>query len=788
MPTDAQPNWRERRIRKGRQLGSLPRSRGVERWYDRLWLVVQSFGKWGIAIVVGLLAGAVAASAVAVWTVLNIDTKYLPGDLPETANPTVSARPSKLFDVNGNQIAIFREFDLTRPVGRDDVPQVMKEAVVAAEDRRFFDHRGVDLLGVARAALENYQEGDVVQGGSTITQQYVKNAFTTGERTYERKLNEALMSMQLEARLEDELGSTVYKDEILFLYLDTAYFGDGLYGIGAAAESWFGKNVSDLHLSEAALIAGVIRSPSRNAPRTNAMKAEAERKRVLQQMLTEDFITQAQYEEAIELEVRLVSEGFEWEPATWVHPPPVQGASAYPYFVDFARQYLEDRYGHDALYRGGLQVTTTLDPAVQQLALDTVGEAMEGTESPLEMSLVSIDPRTGHVRALVGGRDFNASQVNLATGGTTGFQPGSSFKPFTLATALERGATPDTVYSSPGTWVIPNCTGRDCDVRGGNSAGRLTLREATARSTNTVFAQVAYDVGPDNVAEMANRLGVTRIKPRDDNYYGVSITLGAYEASPLDMASGFATFAASGRHRDPTPVLRVEDEAGNLIEDNAAPAGERVLDAAIADTVSDILTGVIAGGTGRRAEIGRPAAGKTGTAQLNRAAWFVGYTPQLATAVWIGHSDGARTVRLPAWGTMEGGELPARTWGRFMSAALEGEPELEFPEPGELPPPITEFTDKAVSGSGGVATRGIGVGGRRLPAGIGNGCGGQCVDALPPGSRNTTTILPPRVFDPLAVTTTTEPTPTTEPPTTTTSEPENTTSTSAPTTTTTTPP
>ena len=768
MPNDAQLSWRERRIRQGRQLGSLPRSRGVERWYDRLWLIIQSFGKWGIAILLGLAAGAAAASAVTVWTVLNIDTKYLPGDLPETANPTISARPTKMFDVNGNQVATFREFDLTKPITRDDIPQVMKEAVVAAEDRRFFDHRGVDLLGVARAALENYQEGETVQGGSTITQQYVKNAFTEGDRTYERKLNEALMSMQLEARLEDELGPTVYKDEILFLYLDTAYFGDGLYGVGAAAESWFGKPVSELHLSEAALIAGVIRSPSRNAPRTDPEQAEAERERVLQQMLTEEFITRAEYEEAVDLDVRLVRDGFEWEPATWIQSPPNNGATAYPYFVDFARQYLEETYGPEALYRGGLQVTLTLDPAMQQLGIDTVTEAMAGTESPLEMSLASVDPRTGHVRALVGGRDFNVSQVNLATGGTTGFQPGSSFKPYTLAAAFERGASPDTVYASPGNWTVPGCTGSQCSVRGGNKAGRLTLREATTRSTNTVYAQLAYDVGPDNVAEMASRLGVTSMDTSGDTYYGVSITLGAYEASPLDMASGFSTFAASGLHRTPTPVLRIEDEDGNVIEDNTAPPGERVVDAAIADTVTDVLTGVIAGGTGKRANIGRPAAGKTGTSQRNVAAWFVGYTPQLSTAVWIGHSDGQRTVRLRSWGAVEGGELPARTWGRYMSAALEDEPELEFPEPGPLPPPVIEFTEKTVSSSG-VATRGIGVGGRRYPGQIGSGCDGPCVDDLPGGNRTNTTALSPRFFptttiDPAATTTTVDPSATTAPP------------------------
>ncbi len=289
------------------------------------------------------------------------------------------------------------------------------------------------------------------------------------------------------------------------------------------------------------------------------------------------------------------------------------------------------------------------------------------------------------MRALVGGRDFDLSQVNLALGGSAGMQPGSSFKTFVLATALEHGIDPETLFDAPASLDFPGCD-PTCTINNSDfeDHGEMTLRAATAGSVNTVFAALIDQLGPSAVAEMANRLGVSAIDPAQP--YGVSLALGAYEVSPLDMAAGYATLANRGVRQEITPILRVLDRQGNVLEDHTAPEGEAVLNPVIADTVSDVLQGVIHGGTGGAADIGRPAAGKTGTAQDYRAAWFAGYTPQLSTAVWMGYSDSPRPlVGIKGLSSVHGGDFPAQTWQRFMAQALDGEPVAGFVPPGPLP-------------------------------------------------------------------------------------------------------
>jgi penicillin-binding protein 1A len=305
------------------------------------------------------------------------------------------------------------------------------------------------------------------------------------------------------------------------------------------------------------------------------------------------------------------------------------------------------------------------------------------------MSLVTVEPSTGLVKALVGGRDWNASQVNLALGGTTGMQPGSSIKAFTVAEALEEGYSPETIYNSPAVFTVPGCGG-GCDIRGG-AGGPISMREATAQSTNTYFAQLILDLGPNSVAELANRLGVTRITL--DKEYTLGLTLGAYEVSPLDMAAGFSVFANHGIKPGATPVAWVLDGKGNFLEDNTGPHGVRVLNAAVADWTTELLKGVVERGTGTRAAIGRPVVGKTGSAQNYWAAWFVGYTPQLSTAVWVGHSDTLRSLyNIGGFsGPIMGGTLPARTFSEFMRAAHEGVPVEQFATPGILPPPSSDI-------------------------------------------------------------------------------------------------
>lgn len=635
-------------------------------------------GGRGVLVLVLCLPVFVVATAVSGATLL------LFGDLPTTvpeARPKVESQPSVVYDAAGQQIGEFREFDLTLRMQPADVPDVLKDAVIAAEDNNFWDHQGLDPEGLARAAFENYREGTTVQGGSTITQQLMRERYLTRDRTVERKLNEVILATRFERDLADELGSErAAKERILFEYLDTIYFGGGAYGAAAAAETYFRKDVWNLTVSESAVLASVIPSPSKYGPRDNVIVAEQRRREVLKSMLDLELIDQATFDEAFAQVLWFEPLGPPPGPATVFYPPPQAMTGVHPYFLDYVRTYLTDRYGNDALYRGGLEIHTTLDPGLQSLAHASVDTALAGTAPPLEMSLVTVEPSTGFVKAFIGGRDFNANQVNLGLGGVLGMQPGSSFKAFTVAKALEDGYTPESEYFSPGILRIPGSAA----INGG-AGGVIDLRQATANSTNTYFALLALDLGPNRIAELANRLGVTRITL--DQEYNVGLTLGAFEVSPLDMAAGFSVFANHGVKADATPVAWAQWPDGTILEDNRGPRGTRVLNAAVADTTTDILTGVL-NGTGRRAQIGRPAAGKTGTAQANRAAWFVGYTPQLSTAVWMGYSDEPRPLRgIGGFGEVYGGTIPAATWARFMGPAHESLPVVEFTPPGPLPPP-----------------------------------------------------------------------------------------------------
>jgi membrane peptidoglycan carboxypeptidase len=676
---------------------SRRRPRRSGRRLERLRAVV----KVSVVLVVGLPLFAVAAGAAGLGLLLYGD---LPGTVPEQRERVVSM-PTMVLDATGQPLGTFREFDLTVAIEPEDVPQVLKDAVVASEDRNFWDHPGVDLRGMARAVVENTREGEVIQGGSTVTQQLVKNRYLSPERTLERKLDEMILA----ARLEREMT----KEEILFEYLDTTYFGGGAYGVGAAAESYFHKHVSELTASEAALLAGIIPAPSELGPRENPEAAEYRRKMVLDFMVEQGMLDDEEHAEAVAAELYLASMGFPDRPATFYHPLPEADTGPHPFFLDYVRHDLVQRYGEDAVFRGGLLVETTLDPVLQAHADAAVAAHLEGTDPSVEMSLVSVEPATGHVKALVGGRDWDASQVNLALGGSLGMQPGSSFKTYVLAAALEAAIGPETVYPAPGTWQVPGCVGDQCTVKNydGRGHGSMTLRSATWQSTNTVYAALTAEVGPAAVAEVATRLGVGSLEP--DHDYGISLALGSAEVSPLDMAASYAVLANHGVRAVPTPVLRVLDAEGNVLEDNTGGGGERVMNAAVADTVTDVLAGVVTSGTGRAADIGRPVAAKTGTAEDYRAAWFVGYTPQLSTAVWMGHADEPLPLRnVAGLASVTGGSLPARAWAAFMAPAHEALEVIEFTQPGPLPGP-----------GGDVA---ISPGPRRTPSSPAMGCGGRC--------------------------------------------------------------
>ncbi len=653
------------------------------------------------ALVLGLLMPVIV-------TAILIGALYNPpgGDLP-TPKKGVDARITRIFDGAGNQLGALRRFETRIAVNREDIPQVLKDAVVSIEDKRFYSHSGIDFQALVRALWADIQGGSYEQGGSTITQQYVKRNYTGPQRTLSRKIREAALAGRVESKLT--------KDVILYNYVSEVYLGGGAYGVGAAAETYFRKPVKDVTLSEAATLAGLIQSPSADEPRSNTGGAETRRQLVLKAMLDQGRISDVDYNDA--LSKRLVVAYDDMSPSraassTLVYPPE-EIQTKYPYFVDYVRRYLIARFGEDQVYEQGLQVVTTIDPRLQALAEASVTNTLSGTSPPLEMSLVSVEPGTGFVKAMVGGRDFAKSQVNLALGnckgipepededrpvcidgGGTGRQAGSAFKPFTLAEAFEQGIPPDKVYRGGGSYTFRNCTGPGCTVGNaeGGSFGSLPLRSAAANSVNTVFAQLIEDVGVPETAEMAHRLGITMVKADgirpDGESYGPGLTLGTAEVSPLDMAAAFGVFPNRGMQLPATPVVKVTDAEGDVVEDNTSRRGRRVIAEVIADTVNDVLKGVISGGTGTAADIGRPAgsAGKTGTAEDYSDAWFVGYTQKLSTSVWMGYSDSQKSLEeVKGVSPVYGGTLPAQTWKEFMSKALGDEPDVPFPEPGALP-------------------------------------------------------------------------------------------------------
>jgi penicillin-binding protein 1A len=604
-----------------------------------------------------VVVAATVATALATYVFMP-----LPATLPEERSQP-EARASTVYAIDGTPIGQFRGVEQQKAVSPENIPDTIRRAVVAAEDRRFFNHRGIDWWAVGRAAVADVQAREIVQGGSTITQQLVKSLYTGGERSWDRKGREALLAIRLERN--------VPKEEILARYLNTVYLGDSTFGVEAASESYFRKPAKELTLSEASLLAGVIPAPSRYSPRTHPEVAEQRRQLTLDKlarygMASPEEVAQARAERPT------------------VHPPP-KPESRFPYFMDYLRVYLLHVKGYpaDLVYQGGLRIETTIDPRLQAAAEAAVAR-LDRPDDP-EASLVALEPQTGFVRALVGGRNWAASQVNLALGrlgGGTGRQAGSAFKTFVLAGAFQAGIGPDKRYRAPSS-IRPR--GFDKPVRnyGGASYGSADLRTATWKSINTVFVQLIVDVGIRETAELAKRLGINGIN-LDEKLYGV-MAIGTQETSALEMASAYGVFANRGLKVGATPVLTITDTKGKKVEDNREPDSERVLDEVVADNVTNVLEGVIAKGTARRADIGRPAAGKTGTSQNWENAWFVGYTPTLSTAVWMGQPNANVAMHnVHGVASVTGGTLPAMIWHDFMVEAVKDVEPLPFAQPAKI--------------------------------------------------------------------------------------------------------
>ena len=561
-------------------------------------------GVWGLVALIAVLA-------------------YFSYTLPDVEQAAESGRRPGIFlnDVDGNPV--LAKGDLYGdPVNAAELPDYVPRAVIAIEDRRFYDHSGIDLIGLARALWVNIVEGRVRQGGSTITQQLAKNIFLTPERSIERKIREALLAFWLEWRYD--------KDHIISLYLNRVYFGSGAYGIDAAARRFFSKPAGAVDLWEAAVLAGLLKAPSRLSPVANPAGAGERARLVLKAMADAGFISAEQAGKAAASTLRTSTE------------PDGRG-----YFADWVLAQVNRRMG---MVDRDLRIATTFDPGLQRLAAETVAAALAGRANPSQAALVAMSP-DGAVRAMVGGRDYGASQFNRATQALR--QPGSAFKLFVYLAALERGLGPDDMVTDArvdvGGWTPKNFDGR--------FRGSVTMREAFAQSLNAAAVRLADRAGRGRVAEAARRLGITSDLAPD-----LTIALGSSAVRLIELTGAYATFANGGVGVIPYGVREIE----GVFQRAGTGAGEAVAPGVVA-SMNELLAAVVSQGTGRAARLAdRRSGGKTGTSQSFRDAFFVGFTGNLVAGVWVGNDDGAPMDEVT------GGGLPARIWRDFMAAAHEG--------------------------------------------------------------------------------------------------------------------
>jgi membrane peptidoglycan carboxypeptidase len=666
-----------------------------------------------VCVVAGLLLAALAFPVVGG---LGLSAKAGADEflvLPAELKTPPLAQRSRILAADGSLIAtLYSQNRVLVPLS--DVPEHTRKAVLAIEDSRFYAHNGVDPKGTLRAAIANAKANGVAQGGSTLTQQYVKNALLQAARTeqeqdaarevsLERKVREARYALAIEGQLS--------KDEILERYINIAYYGNGVYGLGTAANYYFGKPVQELTVAEGAMLAGIVQSPGRFDPVKNLDAAIERRNTVLMRMAELGFLTEAERAEAAggrpEITPNVV--GSECDDPTVTAP----------FFCDYIRRALEadDALGRslgstleerqNRLLAGGLTIKTSLDPLVQGEA-QRAAEEQVPVDDPFGAAAVVdvVEPGTGLVKAMAVNRRFSEedlpghTKVNLAIGGSSGFQAGSTFKIFVLTEALRQGIPLSFTLYAPQKYrspVFEKCVGcgpYEPQNAGDSESGTFDLIKATHDSVNTYYVQLEERTGVEKPAALAESLGVQQFadgRPSAPLNRGGAFTLGGNEVSPLAMAAAYATFAAHGKYCPPRAVTEILDERGQPIPLPEAPPCTQALEPRIADTVTSVLTGVIDGNTpgrtGRRASIGRPAAGKTGTTNGSRAAWFVGYTPQLSTAVWVGTPGTPqepvkemRNVRINGqfYRQVYGGTIPATIWRQTMSAALKDAPVQNF--------------------------------------------------------------------------------------------------------------
>ena len=584
----------------------------------------------------------------------------------DSYSSTELAQTSIVYDNEGNVVDELHGVQNRYVVSMKKIDPTLQEAVVAIEDHRFYKHRGLDFEAIGRAAKENIANLSIQEGGSTLTQQLMKNTYIAQEKralpSFQRKFTEASLAWQYEQKHS--------KKEILEQYLNTVYFGANAYGAEAAAKTYFNKSAKELNLAESAMLAGIINLPGAYDPFNDPASAVARRNVVLDKMLQYGYIDKQKHDEAVSQEL-VLSRGR------------VKHQSDNEYFLDAVRKELAREYGDQMVYEGGLKIYTTLDPQLQERASTSVNEILYDPNDP-SAALVSIEPSTGAVKSMVGGSDFQQVKFNLATQGQR--QPGSTFKPFVLATAIEQGISPASRYvSQPLSIPMPadsanpyyNVINYEDKYR-----GPITIEDATKYSDNAVYVQLAQDLGIENVVDMAHRLG---IKSELDAYLPTAIGGLRKGVTPLEMASAYATFANQGIRMKPYLIDKVAQEKNGKEVTLKEPKleGERVISRDVAAEVNKVMSDV-GDFYGTKAALGgRPVATKTGTSEQYSDAWFLGYTPQLATSVWVGYpGDRIPMVNIRGYDKIDGGAFPMDIWTLYMQRAM-----LEYPEIRQFSPP-----------------------------------------------------------------------------------------------------
>jgi penicillin-binding protein 1A len=576
----------------------------------------------------------------------------------ESLKPIDQGTSSAVFAADGRLLGFIQSDEIRTPIPLQRIPESMQAATIAIEDERFYEHGGIDYEGIVRAAFKNLEAGKAVEGGSTITMQLVRNLYVGRERTLQRKIREA--------RLAEELEGKHSKRWILQSYLNSVPYGtvDGQTAVGvqAAAQTFFAKPAKYLTLEESALLAGLPQSPSRLNPFQNPRDALERRNEVLKKMAELGYISKARAAQAKESKLG------------------VRRGDLYikirePFFFDFVKQQLIDKFGVNTVRKGGLRVYTTIDPKLQKAGRDAIDSTLNYAGDP-SSAVVAIDPRTGYIRAMASSSTYKHNQYNLAAQGHR--QPGSAFKTFVLTTAIKRGVNPNSTsyVSRPlnlntrdyGPWKV--------QTYDQSYGGAMNIARATLKSDNTVFAQLDLDLGPQSVADTAKEMGITT---KLDGYPAEGLGGLKRGVSPLEMANAYATLASGGIRNKPIAILRVRFPDGD-VEDLGRPKRESVFSDAVAYEVTKILKQNVLQGTGTRANIGCPAAGKTGTTDNFNDAWFDGFTPHLTTAVWVGYPDALKEMRSVHGISVAGGTFPAMIWNKFMQVA-KGRNCSDFPRP-----------------------------------------------------------------------------------------------------------